>query len=153
RAAARETFPATARSSTRFAFGGLLPTAQHILVPSFGPGSGSCRVGGSGAFACGDARLCQCLADGSALGALHVVRPCGPGLVRVRLGNSTARNGVPGHLSVPVAGWPAFFQAATPGSHHLAFSLVDLPHHARRRADQNPRRLLLARFDLPLLPL
>ena len=39
------------------------------------------------------------------------------------------------------------------GRRDLAAALADLPHHARRRADQAARRSLLARAHLPLLPL
>ena len=53
----------------------------------------------------------------------------------------------------PLLDWRPFPRCAPARGCGLALSLAHLPDHAGRRADQDARRCLLARSDVPLLPL
>ena len=49
---------------------------------------------------------------GDSLGNVHVDRSHRPDLVRLRVGNPAARDGIPIDLSLPTARWPAFSRSA-----------------------------------------
>src|SRR6266699_6918663 len=98
-------------------------------------------------------RLRERRRDGRALDALHVVRPRRAGLVRLRLGNPTARNRVSGDLPLPAARWPSVSETRAAAGDALVVSLAGLSHHARRSAHQTSRGHRLARSDRALLSL
>src|SRR5262249_15079122 len=89
----------------------------------------------------------------SVLGAIHVVRPRGAGVVRLRVGDSAPRNGLPGDLPLPPPRRAAFRATRSAHRDHLALPLAHLPHHGGRSAHQAPRRLVLARPHRALLSL
>jgi hypothetical protein len=131
----------TRRRALRLPVGGLPPNAQRVLGRRVGHLDAGRLLDGRGALAGGAARLCQCHHPVRALGALHVHRQHRPGLVLLRLGNPTAGNRLPGHLSLPVAGWPPVPAPAAADGGLLALSLADFPHHAWGRFDQAARGL------------
>src|SRR5262245_5790268 len=90
---------------------------------------------------------------GSAVGALHVLRPRRAGLERLRLGDPAARDRLPRNLPLPPARRAPVPAAAAAARDHLAAALADLPDHAGSWPDQAARRSLLAAAHVPLLPL
>src|SRR6185503_13035969 len=92
--------------------------------------------------------------DGRALDPLHVLRPRGPALLRLRVGDAAARDRLPGHLPVP-PGQPPPVPAQHPpfSDRDRPPALAGLPPHVRRGPHQAPRRSLLARPHLHALPL
>ena len=89
-----------------------------------------------------------------ALWALYTVdRQRRAALVRLRLGDPAARDRLPRHLPLPAARRPSVSAPRAAARGDLAVSLAHLSHHARRGADQAARRPVLARPDLPRLPL
>src|SRR5947207_1933174 len=84
---------------------------------------------------------------------VHVDRPHRRYLVRLRLGNPTARNAFPVDLPLSAARSAAFSEITPADSCHLAFSLARLPHHDRGRPDQTARRSMLAGSHLHVFPL
>src|SRR5262245_61822163 len=99
------------------------------------------------------AGLCKRDPAGFPVGALHVVGSYRPGLVFVRVGNPVVGNGLSGDFFVSVTRWPTVSPATVARASHLAVSLAGVSNHVRRRSDQNSRRRMLARSDMPLLPL
>lgn len=78
------------------------------------------------------------------LGDVHVDCPHWPNLVRLRLGDSTARDRVFVDLSLPIDRWAPIPEMPSADPRVLAFSLARVSHHDRRRSNQIARRLLLA---------
>ena len=87
------------------------------------------------------------------LGDVHVDRTHRPDLVRLRLGDSTARDRLFVDLSLSVDRWASVPQMQAADSRYLAFSLAWVSHHDRRGSDQIARRPVLARSNLSLLSL
>ena len=91
---------------------------------------------------------------GAALAPLPVLRSRRPDLLRLRLGHPAARDGLPGHL--PGAPGPALALSAEQPAHACrdrAAALADVAAHARGGSHQAPGRPVLARSQLPRLPL
>src|SRR5260221_9980430 len=150
---ARDTFSPARPDPVPLDLGWVPPTAHALLDWLLGSFDGDSFLGGNRVVAPRAARLRQCYPHGRALGALHVVRAHWPGLVFLRVGNSTSGNGLSGYFPLPAPGRPAVSAAPTAQRCHLVVSLADLPNHAWRGADQAARRSLLAGPDLPVLPL
>ncbi len=128
-----------------------LPTL--VLVRRFRSRPVDLRLGRSRFVADRSRRLRERDPPGAALDHLHVDRSYRQHLVRLRLGDPTARDRIPVDLSLPVDRSAAISKIASADFGVLAFSLAWLSDHGRRRADQIARRRLLARSDLHVLPL
>src|SRR5262249_22315521 len=84
-----------------------------------------------------------------AVGAAVVVREGRSDLLRLRLGVAAVRDGLSGDLlGAGLVARAAAWDGALAG--HRAFALAHVPDHVRRGADQDPRRQLLERSDLPV---
>src|SRR5206468_2235789 len=89
-----------------------------------------------------------------ALAALSLVRPRRPDLLRIRVGDPAAGDGIPGHLPRAHPAGRAFRAAHAPLAHRdRAAALADLPRDAGRRPHQAARGPVLARPHLHGLPL
>src|SRR5262249_10505348 len=139
--------------SARLGKRGYVSGSHFVLVRDFGQWIVDLLLGWLRAVARCSVRVRERNPANGPMGDVHVDRSHRPNLVRLRLGNPAARDGIPIDLSLPAAPWPALSQleAADPGD--LAFSLARLSHHVRRRPDQIARRPLLARSHMSLLPL
>src|SRR5262249_45659432 len=80
-----------------------------------------------------------------AMGALYVFRPYRPGVVRLRLGDSTARNRLPGDFPLPAPRWASLSKTRATSRRALVVPVADLPHLAPRGAPQPSRRRPFAR--------
>src|SRR5687767_1481279 len=105
----------------------------------------------SGALARGHGRLRERADHARALDSLHLHRQCGAALVRVRMGDATARDRHARRLPLPAPRWPALLATTSTGRNHLAVSLAHLSDHDWRGPDQAAWRRLLARPHVPLL--
>src|SRR5205814_2345455 len=122
-----------------------------LLVRYFRSRSIDLCLGWFWSVACSSVRLRQCHSARHTLGDVHVHHSRRANLVRVRLGNATARDWVPVDLSLPVARWSSVSEmpAAAPGD--LAFSLAWSSHHDWCWPYHVARRSMLACFDDALL--
>src|SRR5207247_5558443 len=75
------------------------------------------------------------------------------GLVRVRVGDPAPGDRLSGRLPLSACRPASVPACAAADAGHLAVPLAGLPDHAGGGSDQDPRRRLLARPDLSLLPL
>src|SRR6266542_3775246 len=73
------------------------------------------------------------------LGDVHVDRSHRPDLVRLRLGDSTARDRLLVDLSLPVTRWAAISKEPATDPGDLAFSMARVSHHDWRRPYQVAR--------------
>src|SRR4029077_16595092 len=126
---------------------------QPVLARRLGRPPPDAGVGGGGAVAPSPPRLPQCDPAARAGGPLYVLRAHRSGLVRLWLGDPAPRDRLPDRLPLPALRPAALSAPAAPGPGHLAVPLAGLPDHAGRGSDQDPRRRVLARPDLSLLPL
>src|SRR5205814_2915233 len=98
-------------------------------------------------------RLCQCHPARHSLGDVHVHHSRRANLVRLWLGDATARDRVSCDLSLSVTRWSPIPEMPAAAAGDLAFSLARFSHHDWCRPDQTTRRSMLARSDLPVLSL
>src|SRR6266550_3370582 len=87
------------------------------------------------------------------LGDVHVHHSRRANLVRLRLGDATARDRVPLDLSLSVARWSPIPEMPSAAARDLAFSLARFSNHDWCRPDQATGRSMLARSYLSLLSL
>src|SRR5207253_11331422 len=71
---------------------------------------------------------------------VHVDRSHRPDLVRLRLGDSTARDRLLIYLSLPITRWAAVSKETATDSGDLAFPLAWVSDHDRRRPHQTDRK-------------
>jgi hypothetical protein len=69
--------------------------------------------------------------------AIHVICTCRSRVVWIRMGNSTYRNRVPRHFSLPFVRYAPLSKKRNSVSHHYFISLVDLSHYAWCGIDKN----------------
>src|SRR6266853_2514738 len=153
RITASRSLPAPSHRPFRLAHRRISQSSDRLLARHFRSRFARRRVERRGAVAAGPARLRECDHHADPVDALHVDRECRPALVRLRMGNSTSRNWLPQRLSLSAARWPVISAPRAASRCPVAFSLAHLSHHARRGTHQAARRPVLARPDLPLLPL
>src|SRR5207244_4236205 len=87
------------------------------------------------------------------LGNVHVHHSRRANLVRLWLGDATARDRLPLDLSLSVTRCPPISEMPAAAAGNLAVPLARLSHHDWRRPDQTTWRSLLARSYLSLLSL
>src|SRR5438874_6760465 len=83
--------------------------------------------------------LCQCHPARDSLGDVHVHRSRRANLVRLWLGDTTARDRVPFDLSLSVARWSSIPEMSSATAGHLAFSVARFSHYDWCRSDQTAR--------------
>src|SRR4029077_2098651 len=127
--------------------------ANAFLVWCLRPWIVDLRLGRSCSIADRFMRLREFNSDGAALDHLHVDRSHREYLVWLRLGDPAARDWISLDFSLPVGRSAAVSEIASADFGLLAFSLAWLSNHGRRGLDQAPRRRLLARSHLHVLPL
>ena len=98
-------------------------------------------------------RVCERNLTYASLDDVHVDRAHRSDLVRLRLGDSTARNWFPIYLSLSTDRWSTLSKEAAVDPGYLALSMARISYHDRRRLDQTPRRPVLARSHVSLLSL
>src|SRR5262249_48113558 len=111
------------------------------------------RVGRCGPLDSRAAGLCQRIAPGRPMGALHVLRPRRAGLVRLRLGDPAPRDRFPCHLPRSAPRPASLPEAPAAATDRLAAAMAHLPDHAGCGLDQAARRPVLAAAHVSLLPL
>src|SRR5438874_4777183 len=97
--------------------------------------------------------LCKCHPARDSLGDVHVHHSRRANLVRLWLGDATARDRFSLDFSLSVARWSPISEMPAAAAGDLAFSLARFSHHDRCRFDKVAWRSLLARSDLPVLSL
>src|SRR5207245_5630670 len=121
---AGESFSGKRRNATRLANCRHATTADSLLARHFRSRYVDLRVGRVCALACRFCWLRKCDPPLHSLGDVHVDRPHRPDLVRLRLGDSAARDRFLICFSLPLAGWATISKEPATDSGDLAFSLA-----------------------------